>query len=112
MTRSELVRRFVLDSIFENYESEGQIIFDDVAEKAAQCGLTIDRAEIVDALAGLVQDRLAKIQGIPASDAAEDPSKAHFLITGDGVDLCLSDGTWDPLDDDGNLRPEWRLDDA
>jgi len=60
MNRHELVRRIVLNSISDDYENLDQVIIRMVAQDGAKCGLTIDRSEIVDALAGLIEDGLAK----------------------------------------------------
>jgi hypothetical protein len=58
MNRSEFVRRLVLDAISDDYENVDQVILRDVAECGATCGLTIQRPEIVDALAGLIENGL------------------------------------------------------
>ena len=123
MNRSELVRRLVLRSISDDYENVDQVILRQVAEGGAKCGLTIDRPEIVNALTGLIEDGLAKayvlscwepcsteLQGMPVIDVVEENFKTYFYITKKGIDLYLSgDASW-PLDDEGNLRPNWRLD--
>jgi len=119
VTRSEFVRRLVLNSICDDGENVDQIILWDVNRDAAKCGLAIERAEIVDALAGLVADGLAKasfpgesvkIEGMPPMDVVEEFFKTYFFITEMGMELHLSDGTWYPFDDDRNLRPDWHLD--
>jgi hypothetical protein len=56
MDRYELVRRLVLNSIFDDYENVDQVILRGVAEDGAKCGLTIERSEIVNALSGLIMD--------------------------------------------------------
>ena len=60
MKRKQFVRRLVLDHIADDYENVDQMILNEVAEDGARCGLTIERPEIVNALAGLIEDRLAK----------------------------------------------------
>ena len=95
------------------------MILRNVAEIAAKCGLTVDRAEIVDALAGLVEDGLAKayilrgsvrdpfsgaLEGMPAMDIVEEDFQTYFYITKKGMDLHLADDTWWPLDEEGNPR--------
>ncbi len=124
MTRSEFVRRLVLRSICEFGENVDQCILPDLVVDGAKCGLTIDRAEIVDTLAGLIEDGLARasflspwepeteIQGMPPMDIVEVFFKTYFLITDKGMDLYLSNRASDPFDDDGNLRPDWHLDDV
>ena len=125
MNRHELVRRIVLNSISDDYENVDQVIIRMVAEDGAKCGLTIDRSEIVDALAGLIEDGLAKayllsgtaphvteLQGMPSIDIPESNFRTYFYITKKGMNLHRSDDTWYPLDDEGNLKPDWRLDPA
>jgi hypothetical protein len=123
LARSEFVRRLVLDSICDDFENVDQVILRDVAADAAKCGLTIERAEVVDALAGLIDDGLARayilsghkdpfsgeLQGMPPMDVIEEDFKTYFYITRKGMDLHLSDDTWWPLDDEGNLRQDWHL---
>jgi hypothetical protein len=113
MDRSELVRRLVLNWISDDYENVDQVILRQVAETGAKLGLAIGRAEIVDALAGLVADGLAKaylfppresccteLSGMPALDIVEEYFKTYFLITKKGMEFHLSDTTWRPLDDE------------
>ena len=124
MNRRELVRRLVLNSISDDFENVDQVILRDVAEDGVKCGLTIERSEVVQALAGLIEDGLAKayllssrdpfsnpLQGMPALDVVETDFKTYFY-TKKGQDLHLFDDTWWPFDDDRNLRPGWRLDPA
>lgn len=114
MIRSELVRRLVLNSISDDFENVDQVILRDVAETAAKCGLTVERAEVVDALAGLVKDGLAyilggsgrdpfsgELQGMPPMDVIEEDFKTYFYLTRKGMDFHLSDDAWWPLDEDG-----------
>src|SRR5271170_4440732 len=114
MHRSELIRRMVLNAICDDYENVDQVILSDVAGDGAKLGLTIVRSEIVDALAGLVADGLAKayllssrepcsteLQGMPSLDVAEENFATYFYITKKGMELHLSDDTWWPFDDDG-----------
>jgi len=49
---------------------------------------------------------------MPPIDVVEEFFKTYFFITEKGMELHLSDGTWYPFDDNGNLRPGWRLDGA
>ncbi len=123
MNRRELLRRLVLDSICNDYENVDQIILREVAEQGIKCGLTIERSEVVEALTGLIGDGLATAydlsvqpplsqvyQGVPPLDVVEDDYKIYFYITKKGRDFQVSDETWWPFDDDGNLRQNWRLD--
>jgi len=98
----------VLNSICDGYENVDQCILGDVAKDGAECGLTIERSEVVEALAGLVEDGLAKayllsptepfcteLQGMPQVDAVEEFFETYFLITQKGMDLhLLNDGPW------------------
>jgi hypothetical protein len=81
--------------------------------------LTIERSEIVNALAGLIEDELAKASGeefrvMPPMDLIEDDDenffKTYFEITTTGMVLHLYDDPSDPIDAEGNLRPDWHLD--
>jgi len=123
MNRHELVRRFVLNSICDDYENVDQVILRDVAADGDRCGLTIDRSEIVATLRGLIEDGLAKayllsgrkpyateFQSMPQIDLIEEDFKTYFYITKKGIDLHLSDDKSFPFDDDDNLRPDWHLD--
>src|ERR1700682_3779317 len=108
MKRSELVRRLVLNSICDDYENVDQVILREVAEDGVKCGLTIGRSEIVYALAGLIDDGLAKayllssmapeleLQGMPAIDVVETYFKTYFYATKEGIALQLSDDAWWP----------------
>jgi hypothetical protein len=85
--------------------------------------LTIERSEVVGALASLIADGLAKayilpgperspfsgeLPGMPPMDKIED-FRTYFYITKKGMDLHLSDREWFPLDDEGELRKDWQF---
>ncbi len=119
MDRIELVRMLVLNEICDDYENVDQIILPRVAEDAAKCGLLIERSEAVNALAGLVQNGLAKayrlspfepysteLQGMPPLDVIEQDFETYFWATKSGIDLQRSHMTSWPFDE----RPDWRLD--
>ena len=104
MNRSELIRRFVLNAICDDYENVDQVILRQVAEDAARYGLAIERSEIVDALAGLIDDGLAKayllsgtapfsteLHAMPSLDVIEEDFRTYFYITKKGTDFQLSD---------------------
>ena len=123
MDRRELVRRLVLNSMCDDFENVDQVILPDVAKEAAKCGLTIERAEVVEAMGELVKDGLAKayilspwkpfsteLPNMPPLDVVEENFETYFYPTKIGMDLHLSDDTWWPFDDEGNLRPDWHLD--
>jgi hypothetical protein len=125
MDRSELMRLMVLNEICDDFENVDQVILPNIAREGAKCGLSIERSEIVDALAGLVKDGLAKayiltppcgdpfsreFQGMPPLDVIEEYFETYFYVTKKGMDLQLSGDTWWPFDDEGKLRPDWHLD--
>jgi hypothetical protein len=125
VTRRLFVRRSVLDSICDDGENVDQIILLEVNMNSDKTGVTIDRAEVIDALTQLVEGGLAeawilsewpgksvKVEGMPPMDAIEENFITYFFITEKGKKAHLSDDTWYPFDDDGNLRPDWRLDDV
>lgn len=75
------------------------------------------------AVSELVLDGLAKayllsstepfsteLQGMPPVDVVEEYFKTYFYITKKGWDFHLSDDTWGPFDDEGNVLPNWHLD--
>ncbi|HLM97960.1 MAG TPA: hypothetical protein VK335_01675 [Bryobacteraceae bacterium] len=112
--RNELVRRLVLNAICDDYENVDQVILRDVAQDGAKLGLTLERSDVVEALASLVRDGLAKayllsafapysteLQGMPPLDVVEEYFKTYFYITKEGMDLHLSDDSWWPFDEDG-----------
>ena len=49
---------------------------------------------------------------MPSIDIPESNFRTYFYITKKGMNLHRSDDTWYPLDDEGNLKPDWRLDPA
>ena len=123
MDRRELVRLLVLSEICDDYENVDQIILPHVVKQTAKCGLAIERPEIVDALAGLIQDGLAQayllsshppysteLPGMPPLDVIEEDFETYFLVTKRGIELQQSDNTSWPFDDDGELRPDLHLD--
>ena len=110
----------VLNEMSDDYENVDQIILPNVARDGAKLGLVIERSEIVTALAGLVKDGLAKaynlwqsnepLEGMPRIDLIDEELRIYFYITKQGMDQHLSDDTWWPFDDDGELKQHWRLD--
>jgi len=118
MTRDELVRRLVVNEISDDFENIDQVILRRVAETGIKCGLTIERSEVVAALESLIADGLAtahilpepgEVPGMPPVNEIEENFKTYFHITKKGMAVHLSDDTWCPLDDEENLRPDWRL---
>ena len=60
MDRNEFVRWLVLGEICDDYENVDQVILAAVGRTAAKCGVEVDRSDVVNALAGLIKDGLAK----------------------------------------------------
>jgi hypothetical protein len=68
MTREEFVQRLVLDKICDDYENVDQTILVDVVKDGVECGMNIDRTEVVDALAVLIAEGLAKAYVLPSRE--------------------------------------------
>jgi hypothetical protein len=115
--RNEFVRRLTLNEITDDYEKIDQIILPTVAEDGARLGFAVESSDIVMALAGLIEDGLARayllphrepaqeLPGMPCVDEVETNFKTYFYVTRKGMDFHLSDDTWWPFDDEGNPRP-------
>jgi len=113
----EVVRALVMDAICDDYENIDQTILHEVAIAGAKCGLTIERSEVVDTLAGLIADGLATayhlstkepfataLPGMPPVNEIDEYT--CFYLTKKGLELKLSDNARWPFDDDGNPIPE------
>jgi hypothetical protein len=118
MTRNEFVRWLVLNEITDDFENVDQVILRNVSQTGSKCGLTIERSEVVAALASLVQDGLAKayrlpsqepLQGMPICDEIEEYFKTYFYVTKEGMAVHLADDSWWPLDEDQKLKKDWSL---
>ncbi len=55
MDRTEFLQRLVLHEICDEFENVDQVILREVAAQAAECGLTIQRSDVVEAVRGLVE---------------------------------------------------------
>ncbi|MGA1994826.1 MAG: hypothetical protein ABSH45_03515 [Bryobacteraceae bacterium] len=123
MTRSEFIRRLVLNAICDDFENVDQVILPEVTRVGAKCGLAVHRSDVLEALCGLVGTGLAKayhlsgtdrdpfsgeIQGMPSLAIPEKDFRTYFYVTKQGTDFHLADSTWWPLDDGGELRPDWK----
>jgi len=109
MKREEFVRRLVLDKICDDYENLDQTILSGVTKDGAECGLIIERSEVVDGLAQLIEQGLAKayllscteprveLEGMPPPDVVDDEG-TYFLATRKGIDLQVSGHSWWPWD--------------
>ena len=109
----------------DDFENVDQIILPKVAKDCAKLGFSVERPEIVKTLAELVADGMAKayilsgysrdpfsgeLQGMPSLDIVEEDFKTYFYPTKKGMDFHLSDDTWWPFDDDGNVLTNWHVD--
>jgi hypothetical protein len=123
VTRREYVRLEVLNSICDDGENVDQEILSMVNVDADKTGITISRAEVVEALTELVEGGLAKawhlspsqsveLSSMPPMDEIEEFFKTYFFITEKGMKVHLSDDSWYPVDGEGNLRPGWHLDES
>jgi hypothetical protein len=70
MNRSQVIRRMVLNAISDDYENVDQVILRYVAKDGAKLGFTIERSDIVDALAELIENGLAKAYRLSSTDPA------------------------------------------
>lgn len=124
MTRAEFVQRLILNSICDDFENVDQVVLRDVAGVAAKCGLTVERPEVVENLRVLVETGLAKaydlsvvtgdpfsgeLPGMPPIDVPEEYFRTYFYPTKAGIARHECDGTWWPLDEAGEFRPDWEL---
>lgn len=114
MNRPELLRRFVLNEVADDYENLEKI-YSEVSSLGSRCGLSLPRGEIKQALVDLIEARLVKayrlttnsveeFDGVPEAERMDD---SYFWITPRGKDLLVSDGDWWPFDDEGSLRVGW-----
>lgn len=85
MDRNEFICRLVLGDIAGGYKNVDQTTLSLPAPAPSFC------------------------HGMPPIDKVEDDFKTWFYITPKGPEFLTSNDTW-PFDDDGNLRPGWRLD--
>ena len=123
MTRPEFVQRLVLNTICDDFENVDRVILRDVADIGASCGLTIQRAEVVESLRALAEAGLARaydlfpgirdpfsgeLHGMPPLDLVEHDFRTYFYVTRQGIELHKADSRWWPLNDEGALRPDWK----
>ena len=117
-TRAELVVRFVLNSISDDYENLSQEITGMVTKDGTDCGVTIEKSEIVTALEELVRRGWAKayrldngppaeFDRMPSIEEMEDFYGAWFYITDAGMKVQLEPWEHWPFDDDGQPRKDW-----
>ncbi|MBS1857648.1 MAG: hypothetical protein JST11_19925 [Acidobacteria bacterium] len=120
MTRAELVQQLVLAAISDDFENGDQVNLRDVAARTAMCGFTVQRADIVEVLTGLVEGGLAKaydlvaagpdpfsgeLPGMPRLDVVEEDFRTYFYATEKGLEALRSQAASWPFDGEGLLRP-------
>ncbi len=100
----------VLSGICDDYENVDQIILEEVSALGARIGWTIERCEIVQALAQLLADGYAKayvlsprpphsteLAEMPEMDTIEaefEQQKTYFLATKKRIEFIESDNSW------------------
>src|ERR1039458_3895214 len=110
MEQTEIIRRLVLNEICDDYENVDQTILADVSSDGARLGLTVNRADIVNALASLVADGFAgayllypqptkRLEHMPVLDVPEEFFATYFLATDKGKALDKLDNSWWPFED-------------
>jgi hypothetical protein len=117
MKQRDLVRLLILAIISDDYE-EPTHIYDRLTEEAQLCGISVQPADIHQALADLINLSLAKayklsttepsieVQGVPP---VENSQGLFFWATDKGraAVVAARDDQW-PFDDEGALRAGWR----
>jgi hypothetical protein len=116
-TRAELVLRFTLNAICDDYENLTVSIEGPVLESGRDCGLAIERSEIVTALEELIRRSWAKayflgpsageIDGMPPLDKLEGHEGAWFLVSEAGMKIQLAEWEFWPFDENNQLRKDW-----
>jgi hypothetical protein len=116
MTRSDLLKMFVLNEISDEYLKVAEIT-KRVEDLGSACGMILEPNEIIRALGDLMQTKLARgylltptskppkeIGRIPAP---ADMEKYYFRVTKKGMERQLAlDKDW-PFDADNVLRKDW-----
>jgi len=72
MNRSELVRRMILNAICDEHKSVDQVVLREVTKDGTKLGLTVERSDIVDALAELIEDGLATAYLLFSTEPAKE----------------------------------------
>ncbi len=113
MTRDEFIRRLIVNSMCDDFENFDQVIWREVAEVAAKCGLTVERSEIVRNLRDMVGAGLVKVydlsvaaedpfatelEGMPSIEKPQQHFRIYFYPTKKGMDWHQSDSKWWPFD--------------
>jgi hypothetical protein len=114
VSRSELVRLFVLDTIADDYE-DSETIGERVVKLGSQCGMDICIPEITGAVFELVNSSLAQAYVLsPAAPPVKatvtsvgDIDKYYYWLTREGQEIQSAEiDSW-PFNQDGHVRDEW-----
>ena len=115
-TRFDLLSRFVLDAICDDYENLAEVS-KHVGGLGQRCGLTFESDEIIRALGDLMNRGLAR--GFLLTPNSKPPNevdrlpdekeigKYYFRVTQRGMDLQLAPYDEWPFDDENVLRRDW-----
>ena len=108
---------FVLNAICDDYENLTVSIAEPVVKDGIDCGLTIEKSEVVEALKELVELGWAtawqlgkdahEFDRMPSLEEMEDANGAWFEITEAGMKVHVAEYEGWPFDDDNNLRKDW-----
>jgi hypothetical protein len=110
---------FVLNAICDGLGNLTISIPASVDRDSRDCGMTIEKSEVVGALRELVEIGWAKpfkydgkcwveLAEMPSLDEMEDPRGAWFEITAAGMKVHLEEYEGWPYDDDNVLRKDWQ----
>jgi hypothetical protein len=118
--RSDLVRMLVLNEICDDYENLTISIMPPVVERGRQCGVKVEKSDLVRALNELIESGLAKaywlrgdgrpveeFETMPTLSQMEDPYGAWFLVTEEGLKIHRTNGDFWPFHEDDELRQDW-----
>jgi hypothetical protein len=125
MTRAELIRMLVLNSIADDYENLEQIA-KDVTRMSTECGVSVSTDEILNGLSDLIESNLAtayrfdrfrdrwiEFKSMPERSEIGSPREtnindAWFWVTERGKEMVIAHGPDWPFDDDDKLRAGWK----
>jgi hypothetical protein len=115
MTRVELIRMFVLDSMCDDFEDIERIT-DWTIEWGSKCGLMVSHDDIIQALHELIELGYTKAYDLerwadpPTTESQREeitPLNPRFARTEEGLAFQKANSTNRPLDEDHNFRESW-----
>jgi hypothetical protein len=119
-SRRGLVRMFVLNSMADDYENLSVSIIPALNRDGADCGMTIEKDEVVQALREAVELGWVKAYKLYASsrkpdefgrmptlEEMEDPMGAWFDLTEAGRKVQMAEFEGWPFDENNVLRKDW-----